>query len=89
MIRDVLTDDEKKVIYIVLSRMDIGDNTAAVVKGPRDLLRNGIAASDEDGMIFEIISVGMDNDINAEYKPDKISILIKGKFTSERLFVDK
>lgn len=90
MARDVLTDDEKnKVIYIVLNRMDIGDNTAAVVEGPRAFLRNGIAASDEDGMIFEIISVGMENDINEGDTLDKTSILIKGKFTSERMFVYK
>ena len=71
----------------VLSTMTIGDNTAVVVDGSGELFRNGIGILDENGKPFEVLSVGMDNMINAEDILNKTSLLLNGCFTSKKLFV--
>ena len=71
----------------VLGMMPIGDNTAIIVDNDGELFRNGIGILDEEGRPFEVLSVGMDSGVESKDMMDKTSLLVKGKFTSNRIFV--
>lgn len=71
----------------LLNTLNIGDNTAIVVEGSRELFRNGIGVLDDEGKPFEVMSVGMDEIIHSDDMSNKASLLIKGRFASEKLFV--
>jgi len=73
----------------VLSVISIGDNTAVVVDGSSVLFRNGMEVLDEYGNSFEILSVGVDTMTHAEEIMNKTSLLIKGCFNSDVLFVNE
>ncbi len=70
----------------VLSTLEIGNNTAIVVDSSRELFKNGIGILDENGKPFEVISVGMSNDIELS-DATKTSLLIAGKISSEKIYV--
>ncbi len=74
-------------IYNVLKTLTIGNNTAVVVEGPGELLRNGIGILDENGKPYEVLSVGMDNIDNTEDLPEKTSLLLNGSFISNKMYV--
>ena len=72
----------------VLSMLPIDDNTAIVVEGSRELFRNGIGILDESGKPYEVLSVGMDDNIDAKSESfDKSSLLVSGTFSSSRIYV--
>lgn len=71
----------------VLRILPIGNDTAVVIDGGRELFRNGTGVLNDEGKPFVVLSVGMDlieefNDVE-----DKTSLLIKGSFKSKLLFV--
>lgn len=70
----------------VLSSLEIGDNTAIVVDSGRELFKNGVGILDENGKPFEVISVGIDKEVEV-FNEEKASLLIEGKFTSSKVFI--
>ncbi len=75
------------IICNVLKTMNIGDNTAVIVDGPRELFRNGIGILDENGKPFEVLSVGINCVDDLEALLDKTSLLINGNFISEKMYI--
>lgn len=73
-------------IYNVLSKLTVGADTALVIEGPRELLKNGIGVLDENGKPFEVLSIGMDNLISFDNALNRTSLLISGKFESKNYF---
>ncbi len=72
----------------VLSTLPIDENTAIVVEGSRELFRNGIGILDESGKPYEVLSVGMDDSADATIESiDKSSLLVRGTFSSSRIYV--
>ena len=71
----------------VLSTLTIDENTAVVVDSSRELFKNGIGVLDENGKPFEVLSVGMDNILSTDNMSGKVSLLLAGNFSSQRLFV--
>ena len=71
----------------VLSTLPIGEDTAVVVGGSRELFKNGTGILDEKGKPYEVLSVGMDENIETEDVSNRASLLIKGSFASTKLFV--
>lgn len=74
-------------IYNVLNKLNICENTALVVEGPREQLKNGIGVLDENGKPYEVLSIGMDNLITFDNALNRTSILISGKFESTKLYL--
>ncbi len=75
------------MVYNVLRTLPIGDDTAVVIDGGRELFRNGIGVLDDEGKPFVVLSVGMDVIEDFNDVEDKTSLLIKGSFKSKMLFV--
>ncbi len=71
----------------VMSTLPIDENTAVVVDGARELFRNGMGVLDEKGKPFEVLSVGMDNIIGSDTEPAKVSLLIAGRFNSQKMYI--
>ena len=71
----------------VLKSMAIGDNTAVVVDGSKELFYNGLGVLDENGKPFEVLSVGMDKTIALDGMSDKTSLLLNGSFLSKKIFI--
>ena len=74
-------------VYNVLRTLPIGDDTAVVIDGSRELFRNGTGVLDDAGKPFVVLSVGMDVIEDFANIEDKTSLLIKGDFESKMLFV--
>ena len=74
-------------VYNALRTLPIGDDTAVVIDGSRELFRNGIGVLDDEGKPFVVLSVGMDVIEDFNDVEDKTSLLIKGSFKSKMLFV--
>ena len=71
----------------VLKSMTIGENTAVVVDGPKDLFYNGLGILDENGTPYEVLSVGMDKPFESDSLSDKTSLLLNGSFLSKKIFI--
>lgn len=71
----------------VLDILPIEDNTAIVAEGDRQLFKNGIGILDENGKPFLVLSVGMDTVFDTTNVPNRVSLLLEGKFSSHKLFV--
>ena len=73
-------------IYNVLKTLKVGKNTAVLVEGRGYDFRNGVAVLDSKGKPYMVLSVGMDAG-NDTKSLDRTSLLVKGKFKSNSLFV--
>lgn len=71
----------------VLRILPIGNDTAVVIDGSRELFRNGTGVLNDEGKPFVVLSVGMDLIEDFKNVSDKTSLLIKGSFKSKMLFV--
>lgn len=69
----------------VLKTMKIGNNTAVVVDGSKELFYNGLGVLDEKGKPYEVLSVGMDKTFDTI--SDKTSLLLSGSFESTKIFI--
>lgn len=84
-IYDELVDS--RVCYEVDLYTKIGDNTAVVVNATEGIFANRTSFYDEDGELFNILSVAMCSGINVNRK--KTSILVEGDFCSKRVYLDE
>jgi hypothetical protein len=71
----------------ILNTLPIGNDTAVVVEGSRDLFQIGTGVLDENGKPYVVLSVGMEEYFNPEDMMNKSSLLLEGNFASKRLFV--
>ena len=71
----------------MLNTLPIDENTAVVVDGARELFRNGMGVLDEMGKPFEVLSVGMENIVGSDAGPAGVSLLIAGKFRSQKMYI--
>ena len=70
----------------VLDYKPLNGNTAVIVKGDGENLKNGIGILDSNGKPYVLISVGMSSPVS-EYSEKSTPILVEGKFASDRIFV--
>ena len=70
----------------VLDYKPLNGNTAVIVKGNGDNLKNGIGILDSNGKPYVLISVGMSSPIS-ENEDKTTPILVEGTFASDRIFV--
>lgn len=76
------------IVYDVIDTLSIGENTAVLISGDRIPLKNGASILDENGETYEVISVGMSGGYaNIEDLLSRTSLLIKGHFSSTKLYV--
>ena len=71
----------------VLRTMTIDDNTAIVVEGSRELFRNGMGILDDSGKPHEVETVGMDGIADLENEYNRVSLLIRGSISSNKIYV--
>ena len=71
----------------VLDYKPINGNTAVIVKGTGDNLKNGIGILDSNGKPYLVISVGMTSPLDDSAKERSTPILVEGDFSSKRIFV--
>ena len=70
----------------VLDYKSVNGNTAVIVKGNGDNLKNGIGILDSNGKPHLVISVGMTSPLDGE-EERSTPILVEGDFSSKRIFV--
>lgn len=73
--------------FEVLCIMNIDENTAIVVNAPGEYFKNGIKIWDDKKNEYEVMSVGLDGGYVSESSCDKTSLLIKGLFSSNKIYV--
>ena len=70
------------LVYNVITTLSIEENTSVLIDGDGKDFKNGTGVLDDKGFPYEVLSVGMScGDVK------KTSLLIKGNFTSEKLYV--
>jgi hypothetical protein len=77
----------KMVIYNVIDTLPIGNNTSVLIDGDGKYFKNGVGILDENGKPYEVLTVAMSSGRNIDDLLNKTSLLVKGKFSSKKLFV--
>jgi hypothetical protein len=75
------------VIYNVIDTLPIGNDTSVLIDGDGKHFKNGVGVLDENGKPYEVLTVAMSSGKNVDDLLNKTSLLIKGKFSSKKLFV--
>lgn len=75
------------MIYSVITTLPIGENTTVLVDGDAKSFKKGIGILDDNGKPFEVLSVGMSCSGDVDELLSKTSLLVKGQFSSKKLFV--
>lgn len=71
--------------YKVLNSLKIGNNTAAMISGRGEGLKNGITVIGNSGKVYKVISVGMPSGQSVDAIGKSTDLLIEGDFNEEEI----
>ncbi|MBQ8318979.1 MAG: hypothetical protein IJX85_11595 [Lachnospiraceae bacterium] len=74
------------LVYNVIATLPIEENTSVLIDGDGKDFKNGTGVLDDKGFPYEVLSVGMSCG-DADEMLKRTSLLIKGNFASEKLYV--
>ena len=75
------------LVYNVIATLPVEENTTVLISGDGRNFQNGTSVLDDKGLPYEVLSVGMSCGNDVDEMLNKTSLLIKGQFASEKLYV--
>ncbi|MCD5001189.1 hypothetical protein IV487_01760 [Enterococcus saccharolyticus] len=72
----------------VLDKLKIGNKTSVTLSPVPDDIKIGSEITDENGIVYSIIGVGMVRPVDAAEDKDRLDVLVKGEFVGNKVKIN-